>query len=302
MSRFVRQQTIGDPLEFELIERDEPHPGPGEIRVRVHAAGLNPVDSLVATVPQVAEMFGVSAPTGFGNDFAGVVDEVGEGVTGVAVGDRVFGGARARAVAEHVVVAASDVFPTPDGLDDERAGALPIAGRTADAVVAALAVRQGEAVLVGGAAGGVGVLVVQLLAAQGATVIATASEANHEFLRSLGATPVAYGDGLADRVRSLAAVTAAADLHGTDTVEAAIELGVEPSRIVTIAAAPQPPHGAIATGGTAAAPDALPRIAALLADGSLQLPISATFPIERLDEAVALQRGGHVRGKVVVTI
>jgi len=306
MSRFVQQSEIADPFVLEVIDRPEPHAGPGQVRVRVHAAGLNPVDWKVAAYPAAAERYGVSAPTGFGHDYAGVIDEVGSAVEGYAVGDRVFGGARARAVAEHVVVtvATDALVRTPDGLADETAGALSIAARTADAAVSTVGASAGDTILIGGAAGGVGVLAVQLAVQAGATVLATASERNHDFLRELGAIPTAYGDGLADRVRALVpdGVDAAIDLQGTDTVQAALELGVSPSRIATIAAGPNPPGGAVATGGGQAAPDALERIAQALADGRLILPIEATFPIDRIADAVALQRGGHVRGKVVITV
>jgi len=306
MSRFVQQQEIADPIVLEIIDRPDPVAGAGEVRVRVHAAGLNPVDWKIATHPQAAAAFGVTAPAGFGNDFAGVVDEVGDGVTGFAVGDRVFGSARGRAVADHIVLTpdVSNLAHTPEGLDDETAATLWIATRTADAALSAVGVTAGDTVLIGGAAGGVGVITVQLAVAAGATVIATASPANHEFLKGLGAIPVAYGDGLVEAVRAVAGdgVTAAIDLHGTDTAVAAAALGVPGERIATIAGGPPPPYGAIATGGAASAPDAPARIAQLIADGAVTLPIEASFPVERIDEAIALQRGGHVRGKVVVTL
>jgi NADPH:quinone reductase-like Zn-dependent oxidoreductase len=306
MSRFVQQSEIRDPFVLEVVDREEPHAGPGQIRVRVAAAGLNPVDWKIAAYPAVAERFGVTAPTGFGNDYAGTVDEVGDGVTGFAVGDRVFGGARGRAVADHVIatVATDELVHTPDGVTDEVAAALSIAGRTAAAAVATVRVDDGDTVLIGGAAGGVGVLAVQLAVAAGATVIATASESNHDFLRQLGAIPVVYGAGLADRVRALAAdgVDAAIDLQGTETALAAIELAVASERIATIAAGPNPPGGAVSTGGGAAAPDALARIATAVAEGRIVLPIQDTYPIERIEEAVAVLRAGHVRGKIVVTL
>lgn len=306
MSRIAWQSEIADPLVLEVIDRPEPHADTGQVRVRVHAAGLNPVDWKIAAIPEVAQRYGISAPTGFGHDYAGVVDEVGDGVSAFAVGDRVFGGARARAVAEHVVatIGQDQLLRTPAGLSDETAGSLSIVARTADAAVATARVGAGDTVLIGGAAGGVGVLTVQLAIAAGATVIGTASESNHDFLRELGAIPTTYGAGLVDRVRALApaGVDAAIDLQGVETVHAALELGVRPERIATIAAGPNPPGGAVSTGGVQAAPDALERIASAVADGILILPIQATFPLDRVAEAVALQREGHVRGKVVVTI
>lgn len=170
------------------------------------AAGLNPMDWVIASRPEAAEPFGITVPSAFGSDFAGVVDEVGDGVTGFAVGDRVYGGALGSAVADFVVVRApSDrLWHTPEGISDEVAGTLPVAGLTAAAAIAAIDLRPGDTVLVGGAAGGVGVFAVQLAKRAGARVIGTVSESTFEFLRQFGAWPVAYGPGLAGRVRTLA--------------------------------------------------------------------------------------------------
>src|SRR3954447_3027688 len=157
MSRFVQQSEIADPFVLEVIDRAEPHAGPGQVRVRVRAAGLNPVDWKIAASPAAADRYGIAAPTGFGNDYAGEIDEVGEGVEGFAVGERVFGGARGRAVAEHVIatVGADVLAHTPDELSEDVAGSLLIAARTADAVIAAVGVTSEDTVLIGGAAGGV---------------------------------------------------------------------------------------------------------------------------------------------------
>lgn len=305
MSRFVQQNKFGDPIELELIERDAPDAGPGEVRVRVTSAGLNPVDWKLAINEAFATGAGLSLPTGFGHDLAGVVDQVGKGVEGFAVGDRVFGGARGRALADHAIVnpVTDTLTHTPEGLDDVTAGALAIAARTADAALNKIGVAEGDTVLVSAAAGGVGVFTVQVARQRGATVIGTASTENHDFLSSLGVTPVAYGPGLAERVRQAApqGITAAIDLHGTEVVEAAIELGVAPERISTIAAGPNPPHGVQATGGVESSREALEVIAAAVAEGSIQVPVHATFPLEQAAEAIELQRTGHVRGKVVIT-
>ena len=306
MSRAVIHETFGGPEVLELREVSEPHAGPGELRVRVTAAGLNPMDWLLSSMPEVAKGFGYRVPSGFGYDFAGVVDEVGGGVEGFAVGDRVYGGALGRAVADFVVVdtPAEALLHTPEGISDEVASTLPVAGRTAAAALAAIDLRSGDTVLVGGAGGGVGVFVVQLAKLAGATVIGTASERTFEFLRQLGAEPVAYGAGLADRVRTLApeGVTAATDLFGTETVEAALALGVPPERISTVAAGPNPPGGVRATGGIDAQPDALERITDAILAGEITVPIAATFPIEQIRDAVTLQAGRHVHGKIVVTL
>ncbi|WP_262704556.1 MULTISPECIES: NADP-dependent oxidoreductase [Streptomyces] len=309
MSRAVIYQAFGGPEVLELRDVSEPHAGPGEVRVRVAAVGLNPMDWLLASLPEVAEQFGVTVPSGFGYDFAGVVDEVGGGATGFAVGDRVHGGALGRAAADFVVVktsteASDALFHTPEGISDEVASTLPVAGLTAAAALAAIDLRSGDTLLIGGAAGGVGVFAVQLAKHAGARVIGTASEGTFEFLRQLGAEPVTYGPGLAERVRTVApdGVTAATDLFGTETAETALALDVPPERISTIAAGPNPPGGVRATGGTDAGPDALKRITDAILTGTITVPIAATFPIEQIRDAVTLQAERHVHGKIVITV
>jgi NADPH:quinone reductase-like Zn-dependent oxidoreductase len=309
MSRAVIYETFGGPEVLELREVPERHVGSGEVRVRVAAAGLNPMDWHLSARPEAAARFGITLPSGFGYDFAGVIDEVGSGATGFAVGDRVYGGALGRAVADFVIVktpaeAAEALFHTPDGISDEAAATLPVAGLTAAAALAAIGLRSGDTVLVGGAAGGVGVFAVQLATLAGATVIGTASAGTFEFLRRLGAEPVAYGPGLADRVRALApgGVTAATDLFGTETAEVALALGVPPERISTVAAGPNPPGGVRATGGIDAGPGDMDRISDAILAGKITVPIAAVFPIEQIRDAVRLQAGRHVHGKIVVTL
>jgi NADPH:quinone reductase-like Zn-dependent oxidoreductase len=305
MSRAVIYEAFGGPEVLELREVPEPHAGPGEVRVRVTAAGLNPMDWGIASRPEAAARFGITVPAGFGSDLAGVIDEVGDGATGFAVGDRVYGGVLGRAVADFVVVRPGDSLRhTPEGISDEVASTLPVAGLTAAAALAAIGPRPGETVLIGGAAGGVGVFAVQLARLAGAAVIGTASPGTFAFLRQLGAEPVAYGAGLADRVRALApgGVTAATDLFGTETAEAALALGVAPERISTVAAGPNPPGGVRATGAIDAAPDALEQITDAILAGKLTVPIAAVFPVEKIRDAVTLQAGRHVHGKVLVTL
>jgi NADPH:quinone reductase-like Zn-dependent oxidoreductase len=301
MSKAVVQESFGGPEVLEVREVEEPHAGPGQVRVRVAAAGLNPVDWMIASSQQLAGMWGITPPTGFGNDFAGTVDEVGDGVEGFAVGDRVYGGARGRAVAEFLIASPDELKHTPEGVDDVAASTLQIAGTTAVAALDVINTGSGDTVLIGGAAGGVGVFAVQLAVNAGARVIGTGSAASADFLRSLGAEPVEYGEGLADRVRALApdGITAATDLFGTETATVALELGVSPDRISTIAAH-DPDLKAKATGGRDAAPDALDRVTALISAGKLTVPIAARFPIDQIREAVELQQSRHVKGKVVV--
>jgi NADPH:quinone reductase-like Zn-dependent oxidoreductase len=306
MSRAVVYDKFGGPEVLELHEVPEPHAGAGEVRVRVTSAGLNPMDWYFVSMPETAEQFGITLPSGFGYDFAGIVDEVGADVTGFAAGDRVFGGAMGRAVADLLVAesAGGALWRTPEGISDQVASTIPVAGLTAAAALQAIDLRSGDTVLIGGAGGGVGVFAVQLAKLAGARVIGTASESTFEFLRDLGAEPVAYGPGLADRVRALAsdAVTAATDLFGTETVEAALALGIAPERISTIAAGPNPPGGVRATGGVDAGPDDLKRITDAIVAGELVVPIAATFPIEQTRDAVTLLAERHVHGKVVITL
>lgn len=307
VSRAVRLESFGGPEALAVQDVPEPEAGDGQIRVCVTAAGLNPMDWFMTSDAQTAARFGLSLPCGFGTDYAGVVDQVGAGSSGYAVGDRVFGAALSRAVAGFVVVdadgniASGVAHHTPDGIDDRTAATLSIAGSTAAAALAVLGLGPHDTVLVGGAGGGVGVFAVQLARIAGARVIGTGSPSTAEHLRSLGAEPVAYGDGLAERVRDLAAgpVTAALDLHGTDTVHVARELGVPDGRICTIAGVVD---GVSAVSGANAAPGALEDIARLAADERLRVPIAATYPIEEIRAAVELQAARHVRGKVVIEL
>ncbi len=306
-SRAVRLDSFGGPQFLKVRAVPAPQAGPGQVRVRVSAAGLNPMDWKITADADTAARFGLTLPAGFGTDYAGVVDQVGDGVTGFAPGDRVFGGALSRAVADFVVVdstgsiAANEVHRAPDGIDDRTAATLTIAGRTASAALAVVEPGPKDTVLIGGAAGGVGVFAVQLARIAGARVIGTGSAASADFLRDLGAEAVTYGDGLADRVRALAprGITAAIDLHGTETAHAARALGVPDARITTIAALV---GGITAANGANAAPGALEELAHLVASGRLRVPIAATFAVEQIRAAVELQARQHVKGKVVIDL
>jgi NADPH:quinone reductase-like Zn-dependent oxidoreductase len=307
-SRAVVFESFGGPEALTVRDVPAPQAGPGQIRVRVTAAGLNPMDWFMTSDAATAARFGLGLPCGFGTDYAGVVDQVGDGVAGFAAGDRVFGGALSRAVADHVLIdlagtiaAGGDAHRTPDGVDDRTAATLTIAGCTAAAALAVVSPGPDDTVLIGAAGGGVGVFAVQLARLAGARVIGTGSAASADALRGLGAEPVTYGEGLADRVRALApgGVTAAIDLYGTETVQAARELGVPDARITTIAAQVD---GITPANGADAAPGTLEEIADLVAAGRLRVPIAATFPVEQIRTAVELQAGRHVHGKVVIDL
>ncbi|MER8058029.1 MULTISPECIES: NADP-dependent oxidoreductase [unclassified Streptomyces] len=306
MSRAVRYRRFGGPEVLEVEEIPEPHAAPDEVRVRVTAAGLNPMDWQITTQPDMAARFGITLPAGFGSDFAGVVDEVGAEATGFAAGDRVYGAAIGRSVADFVLVKTptAHLWPTPAGVGDEVAATLPVSGLTASAALAAIGLRAGDTVLIGGAAGGVGIFAVQLAKLAGARVLGTASEGTFGFLRGLGAEPVAYGPGLADRVRALApeGITAATDLFGRETAETALELGVAAERITVVADGPAPPPGVRTAGALDAGPGALERISEAIRSGGITVPIAATFPVERIREAVTTQAERHVHGKIVIAL
>ncbi|GAB2516233.1 NADP-dependent oxidoreductase [Nocardia heshunensis] len=306
-SRAVQLDSFGGSDVLNVREVPIPEAGPGQLRVRVSAAGLNPMDWVITADADTAGRFGLRLPVGFGTDYAGLVDQVGAGVSGFALGDRVFGGALSRAVADYVVIdassatAADEAHHTPEGVDDRTAATLTIAGRTASAALAVVDPGPGDTVLIGGAGGGVGVFAVQLARLAGARVIGTGSAASADYLRDLGAEPVAYGDGLEERVRDLApdGITAAIDLFGTETVHAARALGVADARITTIATQID---GITPANGANAAPGALEELADLVAGGRLRVPIAANFPIEQIRAAVELQAGRRVKGKVVVDL
>ncbi|MFO0600567.1 MAG: NADP-dependent oxidoreductase [Myxococcaceae bacterium] len=306
--RAAINERFGGPEVLEIRDIEEPHARSGQLRVRVSAAGLNPMDWMFIADDDLGRRLraaraaqpglAMTLPAVFGHDFAGVVDEVGEGVTGFSLGDRVFGGALSRAVAQWAVVAPTEAHHTPPRVDDVTAATLDVAARTAAAALAAIEPRQGDTLLIGGAAGGVGTFAVQLARLAGARVIGTASEKSFEYLRGLGAEPVRYGDGLKDRVKS-SGITAATDLFGTETALLALELGVPAARISMIAA--QLP-GVKTVAGFQAVEGTLERIAGLIADGKLEVPIAATYPLEKIREAVARQASRHVQGKIVVTL
>ncbi|WP_197675138.1 NADP-dependent oxidoreductase [Microterricola viridarii] len=305
MSRAVMFSAFGPATQvFDVLEVPEPHASAGQVRVRVKAAGLNPVDWKIALYPPVAAAYHLAdLPSGNGNDFSGVIDEVGEGVTRWSVGDEVYGGRRFYAQADYLIADPDILVAKPAGLGWEQAGALDIVGRTAWAEVASQNLTAADTVLVTAAAGGVGVLAVQLARRAGATVIGTASRENHAYLRSLGATPVLYGDGLVKRVRALApnGVTVVLDHHGAASIQAGLDLGVDPSRINTIADRPfAAQHGVATVGGAAAGRAELAELGQLIAAGDVDFPIEARYPLEQVREAYARLQSGHLRGKIVL--
>nr|WP_049574626.1 NADP-dependent oxidoreductase [Nonomuraea sp. SBT364] len=293
----------GGPEVLRVMELPAPQAGPGQVRVRVRTAGVQPFDAAVRagwTPPNVTG----ELPRIPGNEFAGVVDQVGEGVTGVAVGADVLGFSLLNSCAEYVVVPAGDVTPKPAELPWEVAGGLTAGVQTAELAIDGLGVGDGDTLLVHAAAGSVGTAAVQIARRRGATVIGTAREENHPYLRDLGAVPVAYGDGLADRVRALApgGVDAALDGAGGHALEVSLELVKDRARILTLVE-----HGKAAelgikvTQGVRTA-ERLGRYAALYASGAFAFPVRRTYRLEEAAEAHREIETRHGRGKVVIVV
>ena len=291
--------AYGGPEVLAWAEAPEPHPGPGQLRIVVRAASVNPIDWKAFT----GMMSGGEpmAGTGYlGADAAGVVDEVGEGVTGVSVGDEVFG--RGRNTQAEYAVLDSWAAKAPS-VDWAVAAAAGVAGETSERGVRLLDVSAGDTLLVDGGAGGGGAVAVQMARARGAKVIASAREANHDYLRELGATPVGYGQGVAERVRVAAGgrVDAVLDVAGKTPVEELISLVPEPSQVLSIANFAAGQAGARVSGGGADSHpmEAMALVAELLAQNKLVIKLQ-TFPFGRAAEAYHISQSGHVRGKLVL--
>ncbi|KQV12677.1 NADP-dependent oxidoreductase [Kitasatospora sp. Root107] len=289
----------GGPEVLRLEDVAEPHPGPGQVRLKVMAAGVNPVDHKIRS-GLMPDMAPASLPAIPGLEAAGVIDEVGAGVTGVAVGDEVMAWTVTGSYTEYAL--ADDFAPKPAGLGWEIAAALPVALETADRVLDALGVAVGETLLVHGAAGAVGAFGVQLAVARGVTVVGTASPRNHGYLRSLGAIPVTYGDGLADRVRALApqGVDAVFDVAGQAALDVSIELRGGTDRVVTITDLRAFDLGVVFSGSNRRFGAQLADYAQLVADGALGVRVAASFALADTGRAHELSETGHAGGKVVL--
>ncbi|MBB6038293.1 NADP-dependent oxidoreductase [Phytomonospora endophytica] len=304
MPRALVFSEYGGPEVLRLIDVPLPEPGLGEVRLRVRAAGVQPFDNAFragmarAWAPASFDRGGGPQPTG--TEAAGVVDAVGDGVSRLTVGDEVLGWCGG-AFAEYTVVPEGQLAAKPAGMPWAEAGSLTASGQTAHSALRALGAEEGETLLVHAAAGGVGSYAVQLAVAWGMRVIGTASARNHDYLRELGATPVAYGPGLADRVRAIAAVDASFDAVATDE---SLRVGAElaPGRAGTIAGDPGKAAGfGVRWLDTGRDLPSLQELLALYGDGRLRVEVARTFPLDRAAEAMSEVATGHVRGKVVVT-
>jgi NADPH:quinone reductase-like Zn-dependent oxidoreductase len=296
----VRFNRFGGPEVLEIADLPDPHPGPGQVRIAVRAAGVNPSDWKKRKGLMDEEL-----PQTLGYEAAGVVDELGEGVADVAVGDRVFGFS-AEGVAQAELAVLSYYAPIPPSLDFPGAAALPAAIETATRALDQLGVGSGSKLLVNGASGNVGSAAVQLAVVRGARVIGIASPASHEYLRSLGAEPVAYGDGLVERVRALVpdSVDLALDVAGSGVLPELIELAGGADHVITIADfAGAERYGVMFSRGDAGrAVHALGEIGDLIESGRLSLPVAQTFPLADVAEAHRVSEQGHVRGKLVLLV
>jgi NADPH:quinone reductase-like Zn-dependent oxidoreductase len=300
MMKAVRFSRFGGPEVLEIVDLPDPHPGPGQVRIAVRAAGVNPSDW-----KKRKGLMDEGLPQVMGYEAAGVVDELGDGVTDVAVGDRVFGlSAQEGAQAELAVL--SYYAPIPPSLDFPGAAALPSAIETATRALDQLGVGSGRTLLINGASGSVGSAAVQLAVARGARVIGTASLANHEYLRALGAEPVAYGEGLAGRVRVLApdGVDLALDVAGNGILPELIELAGGAGHVITVAdfGGAQEYGVRFSRGDAGRAVHVLGEIGELTESGRFSLPVAQTFPLADVAEAHRVSEQGHRRGKLVLLV
>jgi NADPH2:quinone reductase len=284
-----------------------PRPGPGDVLVEVRAAGINPGEVLIRS-GALHERLPATFPSGEGTDFAGTVLETGADVTRFGVGDAVLGYSWTRSShATHTVVPATQVIGKPPALPWEVAGALDVAGTTSYAAVRAAAPAPGDVVAVSAATGGVGTLVVQLLVQRGAKVLGIASASSAKWLTDHGAIAVAYGDGVSDRLRSAApnGIDAFIDLFGPEYVRLAVDLDVEIPRIKTIVFSPTATELGVEVAGAATlsdaeAPAVLSELADLLASRAIELPIAATYPLDRVADAFEQLEQRHTLGKIVL--
>jgi NADPH:quinone reductase-like Zn-dependent oxidoreductase len=272
----------GDPDVLHVGEVAEPHAGPGQVRIAVRAASVNPIDWKLRS-GALQEFMPVELPKVVGYDGAGVVDEVGEGAE-ASVGDEVFGfGVGNATAAEHAVL--DDFARKPAELSFEEAAGYPVAVETSVRALELLGLEPGQTVLVNGAAGGVG----------------TAGERNHDFLCELGAEPTTYGEGLVERVGSLGGADLAFDTAGAGAIPDLVEITGSPDRVITIADYAAPQYGVRVTGGQDGRyAQALTEAARLWEEGSFTLPVEHAYPFADAAEAHRVSQAGHVRGKLVL--
>ncbi len=304
MTKAVRFDHYGDVDVLEVVDVAPPVPGPGQILVRVKAAGINPGEAKIRQ-GALAERYPATFPSGQGSDLAGVIEQLGPAPAAVwKPGDEIIGFTNDRSSqAELALVEHTDVVGKPPAVPWDVGGALFVAGTTAFAAVEAVSLSPGDTVVVSAAAGGVGSLAVQLAVLKGARVVGIASEANHDWLRQHGVLPIAYGEGMIGRIRAAVdSVDAFIDTFGGEYVEAALALDVQPARVDTIANFAAATNFDVKTAGNAVGGNAvvLAHLAQLLADGTLEVPIFRTYPLGQVREAYRELARGHLLGKIVL--
>ncbi len=310
MSRVVLATAYGGPEVLTVLERDVPAPGPGQAVVAVRAAGVNPAD-----LKSYNGGFGTDPtrlPLALGSEAAGVVTAVGPGVGDVAIGDEVIAYRVSGGYADEVVAPVEALTPKPASLGWQPAAGLLLAGATAEHTLVATGVAAGDTLLVHGGAGGVGQMAVQLARLRGARVVATAGAANQRLLAELGAEPVRYGPGLADRVHELLGggrPDAAIDLVGTDeAIDVSLALVADRQRIATIAASLRGREAGIkvlgggpgADPGTEVRDGARARLAQLAGSGRLLVRVERSYPLAEVVQAHELIAQGHASGKIIL--
>jgi NADPH:quinone reductase-like Zn-dependent oxidoreductase len=296
----VQFARYGGPEVLEIAEIDEPHAGPGRVRIAVRAAGVNGIDWKLRA-GYLQEMQPLDFPAGTGMDAAGAIDQVGADVTDVAVGDAVFGTGTAT-YAEYAVLTSWAVMP--QGLSFEEAAGYPVPVETAVRVINQVGIKSGQTLLVSGASGGVGSSVLQIARDRGITVIGTASASNQDYLRSLGARATTYGDGLVERVRALApdGIDAALDLAGSGVIPELIELTGAPGTVVSIADFGASKYGAQVSGTPEHQTAAYAEAARLFGQGNFRLRIDKCFPLAEAATAHAASAEGHAAGRIIITV
>ncbi|MBM2622916.1 NADP-dependent oxidoreductase [Actinoplanes sp. LDG1-06] len=291
---------FGPPDVLHVVHIPDPQPGPGEVRVRVLAAGVQPFDVGVrqGNMPWAKVEF----PQTIGQEYAGVVDALGEGVRDLAVGDPVLGSTMLNGNAELLCVAAANVVRKPHNLDFPTAAALVAASQTASGALLELGVGEGDVLLVHAAAGSVGTVATQLARLAGATVIGSASFDNHSRVRRQGALPVPYGEELIAAVRDTGLQpTAALDGAGAEAIAQSVALGISPDRIGTIVDDKAAAEHGVRVVRAGRDPERLARVIALAAEGKVLMPVQA-FPLSEVVEAHRAVESRHSHGKVVLII
>lgn len=297
MKKIIYTQ-FGGPDVLQLVDAEVPRPGPGQVRIAVRAAAVNAFDWRVREGQKLGA-HPVQLPTGLGLDASEVVEEVGENVSGVDVGDAIFGEG-IETYAESALMTRWHRMPT--GLSYAEAAGYPSVVETALRVLDEIGVKAGQTLLVSGAAGGVGSPVVQIARSRGILVIGIAGSANQDYLRGLGALATTYGEGWVERVRSLGHVDAALDLAGSGVVPSLVELTGDPGRVLTTADLEAPKHGVRFSGVAGDVGEALVKAADLVANGKLRIPVAKTYSLEQAASAHVDSQAGHTRGRRIIVI